>query len=91
MIYVTAFCVTFIAIFLKGFQFKNIQHNKWWSMFATSYVQGTFEFVAAGTYATIFMQGTWWYCFINGTAAAFSIVSATWIHQRWFHSEAATT
>lgn len=87
MIYVAAFCVAFVSVFLKGFQFKNMQHNKWWGMFTTSYVMGVFEFTAAGAYATIFIQGSWWWCFVNGAAAALAIVSATWAHTKWFPPE----
>ena len=84
MIYVTAFCITFIAVFLKGFQYKNVVHNKWWGMFITSYMMGVFEFAAVGSYATIFIKGDYWYMVISGTSAAVAIVVATWTHNRWF-------
>ncbi len=84
MLYVTAFCITFIAVFLKGFQYKNVVHNKWIGMFVTSYVMGVFEVLAVGSYAKIFMQGDWWYSLVSGTSAACSIVLATWVHNKWF-------
>jgi len=82
MIYLTAFCLTFVYVFLKGFQYKNVVHNKWLGMFTTSYVMNVFEVLQVGTYAKITLQGDWWYAIVSGTAAAFSIVIATWTHNK---------
>jgi len=82
LIYVTAFCITFISVFLKGFQYKNVLHNNWISMAATSYMMNVFEVLAVGNYAMIFIKGDWWYSFISGTSAAIAIVAASWLHTK---------
>jgi hypothetical protein len=86
LIYVTAFFLTFAYVFLKGFQYKNVMHNKWISMATTSYVMNVFEVVQVGAYAKITMQGDWWYALVSGTAAAIAIVGATWFHNKCFHN-----
>lgn len=75
---------TFLSVFLKGLQTKNVVHNMYLHMGAVSYLMGVLEVLLVGSYAVIIIDGNWWYAFVSGTASALGIMSATWVHNRFF-------
>lgn len=88
-LYVLAFFATFISIFLKGFQHKNVIHNMYWSVAGTSYVMNVFEVLLVGLNAKIIIDGDYWYACVSGTAAAFGMIAAMYTHNRFFRKEIA--
>lgn len=82
--FVVAFVVTFISIFLKGFQHKNVIHNMYWSTAGTSYAMNVFDVFLVGLNAKIIIEGNYWYAFVSGTAAALGMVTSMWVHAKYF-------
>lgn len=82
-LYLLAFCTTFISIFLKGFQHKNVIHSMYWSTALTSYAMNVFDVLLVGLNATIIIGGDYWYAFVSGTAAALGMVGSIWFHDRF--------
>lgn len=83
-LYLLAFGATFISIFLKGFQHKNVIHNMYWSVGATSYAMNVFDVMLIGLNAKIIIDGDYWYAFVSGTAAALAMTSSMYVHNRFF-------
>lgn len=80
MIYVISIIVSFIAVFLKGFQHKNVIGNHMKSIFFTSYAMAFFDVAAV----TIIVQGGWPIALTSGTGAAFGMVAAVILHNKIF-------
>ncbi len=80
MIYFWAGLGTFVAVFLKGFQHKNVIANMYSNTFVTSYLMAFVDVLLIGLIA----RATWDIAFASGTGAAIGMVSAMWLHNRLF-------
>lgn len=78
MIYVLSFAVTFISVFLKGFQHKNVIGGHLKSVWVTSWVMGAFEVASI----TLIVAGGWTIAISVGMGASFGMVSAIILHDR---------
>lgn len=77
--YVAAGFGTFCAVFLKGFQHKNVINNLYVPTFVTSYLMAFLDVVLIGLIA----RSGWDIAFASGTGAAFGMVLAIFLHNRW--------
>lgn len=82
MIYIGSILISFVAVFLKGFQHKNVIGNHVRSVFFTSYVMAVFDVLAV----TIIVQGGLIIALTSGTGAAFGMVAAIYSHN-WLYRE----
>jgi hypothetical protein len=82
-LYALSFVVSFCAVFLKGFQHKNVIGNHVKSVFFTSYFMAAFEVAAIA----LVVKGDWTVMFSAGTGAAFGMVSSMKLHDRIFKRE----
>ncbi len=80
MIYFWAFVGTFVAVFLKGFQHKNVIANMYGKTFLTSYLMAFVDVLLIGLIA----RATWDIAFASGSGAALGMVAAMWLHNRLF-------
>lgn len=80
MIYFWAGIGTFVAVFLKGFQHKNVIANMYGNTFITSYLMAFVDVLLIGLIA----RATWDIAFASGTGAAIGMVSAMWLHNHLF-------
>jgi hypothetical protein len=80
LVYVFAFFGTFAAVFLKGFQYKNVNANMYGKTFITSYLMSFVDVLLIGLVA----RATWDIAFASGSGAAFGMVSAMWLHNKFF-------
>lgn len=78
MIYLASTCVSFLAVFLKGFQHKNVIGDHYRLAFFTSYAMAMFEVASIA----LVVKGGWVMAFTTGTGAAFGIVCAMYAHNR---------
>jgi hypothetical protein len=79
-LYPLSVATTFAAVFLKGFQHKNVIGNHQKSVFFTSYAMAALDVAAV----TIIVQGGWWVALTSGTGAAFGMIAAIRLHDRIF-------
>lgn len=70
---------TFGAVFLKGFQHKNVIHNRYKWIALTSYLMSAADVVVIGLVA----KYGWSLAFWNGTGAAMGMLLAVWLHNRF--------
>lgn len=70
---------TFVTVFLKGFQHKNVIANLYVHTFFTSYAMAFMDVVLIGVIA----RSTWSVAFAAGTGAAFGMVAAMYVHNRF--------
>ena len=82
MIYLLSIAVSFVAVFLKGFQHKNVIGNHLKAVFGTSYLMAAFDVAAI----TIIVEGGWVIAFTSGTGAAFGMVAAIKSHD-WLYKK----
>lgn len=80
MIYFYSILVTFIAVFLKGFQHKNVIGNHVKTVVATSYLMAVFDVLSV----YVIVQGGWTIAVSAGTGAAFGMVAAIKLHDKVF-------
>lgn len=80
MIYLVSVVVSFIAVFLKGFQHKNVIGNHQGAVFFTSYAMAAFDVLAV----SLIVQGGWPIALSSGTGAAFGMIAAIRFHDRIF-------
>jgi hypothetical protein len=80
MLYVLSLLVSFAGVFLKGFQHKNVIGGHLRLLFITSYLMAIFDVAAV----TLIVKGGWWVAVSSGTGAAFGMLSAVLLHDRWF-------
>lgn len=80
MIYALSVVVSFVAVFLKGFQHKNVIGNYLRSIFFTSYAMAAFDVIAV----TLIVKGGWWIALSSGTGAAFGMIASIKVHDWWF-------
>lgn len=79
-IYVVSLIVSFIAVFLKGFQHKNVIGNHLKTVFVTSYAMAFFDVATI----SLVIKGGWTIAFTAGTGAAFGMIAAIKFHDRIF-------
>lgn len=79
MEFAIAFAVTFTSVFLKGLQYKNVQHDMYGHVFVTSFGMAALDFTIIK-----FISGTttWTMALFCGAGAAFSMVFSMWFHKR---------
>ena len=82
-LYPTSIIVSFIAVFLKGFQHKNVIGGHLKSVFFTSYAMASFDVAAI----TIIVKGGWVIAITSGTGAAFGMIAAIKFHDLLFKQE----
>lgn len=70
---------TFAAVFLKGFQHKNVIHNRYKWIAITSYLMAAADVVVIGLVA----KYGWALALWNGTGAAAGMLLAVWLHNRY--------
>ena len=78
-IQLTAFLVSFIAIFLRGFQQKNVIHSKYTMIAVTSYLLALTDVAVVG----IIVEHGWNTVLAQGTGAALGMLASVYIHNRW--------
>ena len=76
MIYALSVLVSFIAVFLKGFQHKNVIGAHLKSVVVTSYFLAAFDVLAV----SLIIRGGWWVAFTSGTGAALGMLCAMMFH-----------
>lgn len=85
MIYALSILVSFIAVFLKGFQHKNVIGGHLRSVALTSYFMSAFDVAAV----SIIVKGGWWVALTSGTGASLGMVASIVLHDRLFKAKAA--
>ena len=75
-------CTTFIFIFLRAFQQKNVMKNKYMWMVPTSYGMGFCEVYIIASVATGGME-LWAAALAMGTGGGVGSILATYLHERW--------
>ena len=76
---IVQFTVSFLAVFLKGFQHQNVIGGKFKSAFFVSYVMAVFEVAVV----TLMVANGWMSVIPVGTGAALGIVSSMYIYRRF--------
>ena len=79
MIQLTAFIVSFIAIFLRGWQQKNVIHGKYTMIAITSYLLALTDVAVVG----IIVEHGWNTVLAQGSGAALGMLASVYIHNRW--------
>lgn len=79
-VYPVSVVVSFIAVFLKGFQHKNVIGNHLKATFITSYAMATFDVASVG----LIIKGGWPIALTAGTGASFGMIAAMISHDRLF-------
>ena len=79
MIQLTAFLVSFIAIFLRGWQQKNVIHSKYTMIAITSYLLALTDVAVV----SIIVEHGWNTVLAQGTGAALGMLASVYIHNRW--------
>lgn len=80
MLYLTSTVVSFVAVFLKGFQHKNVIGGHVRTVFITSYFMAAFDVASV----SLIVVGGWPIALTSGTGAAFGMVAAIKLHDRIF-------
>ncbi|WP_411706292.1 hypothetical protein [Edaphovirga cremea] len=83
MLYCTSILVSFIAVFLKGFQHKNVNANKLKLIVPTAYLMAAFDWIAI----TIVVKGDWWVAISAGTGASIGMLVAMLLHDKLFNQK----
>ena len=78
MIYVVSVFVSFVSVFLKGFQHKNVIANRLKWTFLTSYLMALFDVAAV----SLIVQGGWAIAFSSGLGASAGMVAAMMLHDK---------
>ena len=79
MIQITAFLVSFIAIFLRGFQQMNVIHSKYTMIAVTSYLLALTDVAVV----SIIVEHGWNTVLAQGSGAALGMLASVYIHNRW--------
>jgi len=79
VIQLTAFLVSFIAIFLRGFQQMNVIHSKYTMIAITSYLLALTDVAVV----SIIVEHGWNTVLAQGTGAALGMLASVYIHNRW--------
>lgn len=87
-IYLIAVLASFTTVFLKGFQHKNVLHNLYGHTFVTSYFMAATDVLMVGLIAkSIVEKDDWTIALFSGTGAAFGMVAAMYVHNRFVKKE----
>lgn len=86
-IYPLATLITFLAVFLKGFQYKNVIGDHKNSIVITSFLMAAFDIVSI----TLAVKGGLWMIPFVGTGAALGMLGSVTLHDRIFKNEPKTT
>ncbi len=78
-IQLTAFLVSFIAIFLRGFQQMNVIHSKYTMIAVTSYLLALTDVAVV----SIIVEHGWNTVLAQGSGAALGMLTSIYIHNRW--------
>jgi hypothetical protein len=83
MLYVASVFASFVSVFIKIFQMKNVvgDHYKW--AFGTSYVVAVLDVLTI----MFIVEGGWWIALTSGTGAAFGVVTAMKFHDKVVNRE----
>jgi len=79
VIQLTAFLVSFIAIFLRGFQQMNVIHSKYTMIAVTSYLLALTDVAVV----SIIVEHGWNTVLAQGSGAALGMLASVYIHNRW--------
>ena len=84
MIYLQAYCVMFVYVFLRAFQQKNTAHSKYLMMIPASYGMAYCDILVGSTIFSVFMGKADFITagLVMGTAGWNSCMLATYIHNR---------
>ena len=74
-----AMSATFVSVFLKGFQHKNVIADKYKLTFVTSYAMA----IADVAVVTSVVKGGWSTAAAMGTGAAFGMIISMYLHNRF--------
>lgn len=77
--YLLAFFISGVSVFFKGFQHKNVIHNLYGWVTVTSAMIG----LGDAFMIKLVYDNHWSIGLCSGTGAAFGMVSAMYIHNRW--------
>jgi len=80
MLYVLSTFTTFISVFLKGFQHKNVIGNHQRAVFFTSWFMATFDVASV----MFIVKGGWPIAITSGFGASCGMVAAMRTHDRIF-------
>lgn len=83
MNYVIAFGASFVSVFFKGFQHKNVINNMYLNAGITSYFMAVTDVLLISTIA----KSGWDIAFTTGSGAALGIVCAMYSHNKFFKQE----
>lgn len=78
MMYVMSVLVSFCAVFLKGFQHKNVNGMHYKLTFITSYAMAVFDVAVV----SIIVKGGWPIAATTGLGASVGMVVAMWVRNR---------
>lgn len=82
-IQLTAFFLSFIAIFLKGWQHKNVIHNKYVWITITSYAMAVLDVCVVGIIVKHGWDVVWW----QGSGAALGMLLSVYSHNKFVGEE----
>ena len=80
MIYLASIFVSFVSVFLKGFQHKNVIGHHVKSAILTSYFMATFDMLAI----SLVIKGGWPIALSAGTGGTLGIIAAMYLHDYMF-------
>lgn len=78
--YLLSMGASFISVGLKGFQHKNVIHNKYAATWITSMLMAMFDVLAI----TLVIKGDWYVAISAGLGASFGMVTAMRFHDYLF-------
>ena len=78
LLYLASICVTFIAVFLKGFQHKNVIGNHIKSVAVTAFFMSVFDVLAVA----LVIKGGIWITISSGIGAPLGMICAITFHNR---------
>ena len=78
MLYAISILVSFCAVFLKGFQHKNVNGMHYRLTFITSYAMAVLDVAVVG----IIVKGGWLIAVSSGLGASVGMVAAMYVHSK---------
>lgn len=78
LLYLTSVIVSFCAMFLKGFQHKNVIGMHYLLTFFTSFVMAAFDVATV----SLIVKGGWPIAISSGIGASFGMIAAMYSHSR---------
>lgn len=84
MNYLYAFVASFISVFLKGFQHKNVVANLYFNTAVTSYAMAVMDVLLIG----LISKSDWTIAFTTGTGATLGMLTAMYLHNKFFNKDA---